>query len=621
VQLTGTASVTAILWGSWIGGTSIDWNTSSNWSCGQIPSISANVTIGTSTNYPTLSGAPVGTANNLSIGSGASLTVTGNTLQIAGAISNSGTFTASSGTIEMKGSSAQSIPANTFAANLVMNLLVNNSAGVSLLGPLGVTGVAKATVGNLASGGNLTLKSTASQTALIDGTGAGNVTGGVAMERYLSSAYGYKYLCSPFTSASLSATLSGNATIPTFYAYNENNSTLISNVTTYTSGWVTTAVSGLSTMTGYAANFGNGGGIQTFSMTGTVNNGSMSATLYNNNRTYTLGFNLVGNPYPSPINWNLANRTNVDNAIYFFNASGASDQYSGVYDSYINGVGSGGSTNIIPSMQGFFVHVTNGAYPVTGSLGFSNAMRTIDLNPTYKAAKFDPRPIMKFSASFDQQNALSDAYVIYLDNKTTRNFDSEYDALKLMNTDIAVPNIYEIVGNSQNLSISGMPEPVDSLTRIPIGIKALKDGWINIVATDLSKLPSDLTIYLEDKSNNVHQDLRKEPKYRFYANTGETNNRFTLVMAMVGYNYSATTPAKLFTLSRTAGTLVIKANLLAGDVGELKITNMLGQNMLTKSITFNQTIEVGADWQSGIYVVTLISGQNSYSEKTIVRRK
>ncbi|MEK7719670.1 MAG: T9SS type A sorting domain-containing protein, partial [Bacteroidota bacterium] len=621
VQLTGTASVTATPWGSWVGGTSIDWNTSSNWSCGQIPGISTNVTIGAATNYPALSTGSVGTTNNLSIGSGASLTVAGNTLQIAGAISNSGTFTASNGTIEMKGSSAQTIAANTFATNTIGNLTVNNASGVTLSGALNVTGIVKATLGNLASGGNLTLKSTTSQTALIDGSGTGEVTGSVTMERYLPSAYGYKYLCTPFTSASLSATLSGNATIPTFYAYNENNSTIISSVVTYISGWVSTAVTGLSPMAGYAANFGQAGGSQTFSMTGTVNNGSMTASLLNHNRTYTLGFNLVGNPYPSPINWNLANRTNVDNAIYFFNASGATDQYSGVYDSYVNGTSSGGSTNIIPSMQGFFVHVSNGAYPVTGSLGFSNAMRTNDPNPTYKAATFDTRPIMRFSASFDKQNALSDAYVIYLDNKTTRKFDSEYDALKLMNTDIAVPNIYEIVGNSQNLSISGMPEPVDSLTRIPIGIKALKEGWINIVAADLSKLPSDLTIYLEDKSNNIHQDLRKEPKYRFYANTGETNNRFALVMAMVGYNYNTAAPEKLFTLSRTASTLVIKSNLLAGDVGELKISNMLGQIMMIKSITFNQTIEVGADWQSGIYVVTLVSGQNSYSEKTIIRRK
>jgi autotransporter-associated beta strand protein len=619
IQLTGTHSVAATPFGSWVGGTSIDWNTAANWTCSQIPGISTNVSIGTATNYPTLNGGSVGTANNLSIGSGASLTVTGNTLQIAGAIANSGTFTASGGTIEMKGSSAQTIPANTFAGNTIASLTVNNSAGVTLSGALNVTDIVKATLGNLAANGNLTLKSSASQTALIDGSGAGAVTGNVTMERYIPSAFGYKYLSSPFTSASLSATLSGNATIPTFYAYNEDNSTIILGVTTYISGWATTGVTGLSPMTGYAANFGDGGNQQTFSMTGSVNDGSMSATLYNHNRTYTQGFNLVGNPYPSPINWNLANRTNVDNAIWFFNASGASDQYSGVYDSYINGVSSGGSTNIIPSMQGFFVHVTNTG---SGSLDFSNAMRTTDLNPTYKAARFDPRPIMRFSASLNQQNALVDAYVIYFDNKTTRMFDSEYDALKLMNTDVAVPNIYEIAGNSQYLSISGMPEPVDSLTRIPIGIKALKEGWMNIAAVDLSKLPSDLTIYLEDKSNNVHQDLRKEPKYRFYANKGDINNRFSLVLAMVGYKYSTTSaPVKLFTLSRTAGTLIIKSNLPEGIDGKLKITNMLGQTLLTKNITFNQSIEVGVDWQSGIYVVTLVSGGNSYSEKTIIRRK
>jgi hypothetical protein len=621
VVLNGTASVTVSSWGSWLGTNSIQWNTSGNWSCGQLPDNTTNVLVATGlTNYPTLSSGLIGKANNLTIESGASVTVSGNTLQIAGTISKSptGTFTASAGTIEMNGSSAQTIPSGTFASNLVDNLIVNNSAGVTLLGPLGVTGIVKATSGNLASGGNLTLKSTVSQTALIDGSGAGDVTGDVTMERYLSSAYGYKYLSSPFSSAALTASLSGSATIPVFYAYIENNSTTINLITTYISGWASTASTSLSPMLGYAANFG-AGGVQTFSMTGSVNNGNMSKTLFNNDRTYTKGFNLVGNPYPSPINWNLANRSNVDNAIYFFNASGG--QYDGSYSSYIDGVSSGGSDNLIPSMQGFFVHVTNGLYPVTGSLGFSNSMRTTDLNPTYKAATFDSRPILRFAASFDQPNAIKDAYVVYWDNKTTRNFDSESDALKLMNTDISVPNLYEIVSNSQKLSISGMPEPNDSLTRIPIGINALKDGWIIISATDLSKLPSEYTLYLEDKSNNIRQDLRRTPTYRFYASSGETNNRFNLIMAIVSDNYSNADPDKLFTLSKINETLQVRSNLFPGDVGELRITNMTGQTLFRKTITSNQTFEVGSsEWKSGIYVVTLVSGNNSYSEKTIIRK-
>jgi hypothetical protein len=437
------------------------------------------------------------------------------------------------------------------------------------------------------------------------------------MERDLATS-GYKYLSSPFSTTTVSdytSYLSATATIPNFYLYNENKTS---------AGWTSYTSGALSPMIGYAANLGAIANAKKISISGTVNNGSFSATLYNHNQTYTLGMNLVGNPYPSPIDWNAVSgwtKTNIDDAMYFFDATGAADEYSGNYYQYVNGVGTGGATNIVPSMQGFFVHVSNGSYPVTATLGMTNSVRTTNLSPVFKSASVDTKSILRFAAGFDGTYSGQDPFVLYFDPSATMQFDGQKDALKLMNTDAAIPNLYEIVGNSQKLSINGIPEPVDSLTRIPIGINALKEGWIIISATDLSKLPSEYTVYLEDKSNNVHQDLRKEPKYRFYANNGETNNRFALVLAMVDYNYSASVPEKLFTLSRIAGTLVVKANLLAGDVGELRITNMLGQIMTTKSITFNQTIEVGADWQSGIYVVTLVSGGNSYSEKTIIRRK
>ena len=54
--------------------------------------------------------------------------------------------------------------------------------------------------------------------------------------------------------------------------------------------------------------------------------------------------NLVGNPYPSAIDWDASSgwtKTNIDNAIYFFKASGT-DQYGGTYSSYVNGVSSDG---------------------------------------------------------------------------------------------------------------------------------------------------------------------------------------------------------------------------------------------------------------------------------------
>ncbi len=113
------------------------------------------------------------------------------------------------------------------------NLTINNSAGVSLQGPLNVTGIVKIQSGNLASDGFLTLASSASGTALIDGSGTGSISGNVTMQRYLPSAFGYKYLSSPFQAATVNEfgdEIDLSASFPLFYRYNESSTT---------SGWVT----------------------------------------------------------------------------------------------------------------------------------------------------------------------------------------------------------------------------------------------------------------------------------------------------------------------------------------------------------------------------------------------
>ena len=161
---------------------------------------------------------------------------------------------------------------------------------------------------------------------------------------------------------------------PTVYRYDESRTS---------SGWVAynDPAGVLEPMNGYSVNFGSVSAPNTVDVSGEVNNGALSLTLYNNNNTYTQGLNLVGNPYPSAIDWDAASgwtKTNIDNALYYFNAS-ATDQYGGTYSSYVNGVSSDGvASNVIPSMQGFFVHVSDGAYPVTGTLAMNNSVRITD---------------------------------------------------------------------------------------------------------------------------------------------------------------------------------------------------------------------------------------------------
>ena len=620
-----TSSTEVIIIGDlvWSGSVNTDWNESGNWHCGVIPDLTTNVRIPNVPNQPILQSGAEGAAKNIVIQSGSSVTVSGNKLRIAGTITNNGTFIASNGTIEMSGSSAQTIPANTFATNTLLNLIVDNASGVTLEGALYITGILKASSGNLATGGYLTLVSSSSQTALIDGTGTGNVTGNVTMQRYLSSAFGYKYFSSPFQSATVNEfadDMDLNAVFPTLYRYDENH---LSPTGTDVSGWIVYKAPGgtLNPLEGYAVNFGSVSSAKTTDMTGVVNNGSLNINLMNHNRIYTKGFNLVGNPYPSPIDWNNPGwtKSNIDNAIYFFNA-GNTDQYTGVYSSYVNGVSTGDADNNIASMQGFFVHVTNGAYPVNATLGTTNSVRVNDLNPTFKKAIIDDRVILRFTASLETKNPIEDALVIYFDEMATQSFDKEQDALKLMNTDILVPNLYTLAPESKQLSISGILAPTDSIIKVPLGLTTFSDGWINFNAKDISQLPLYLHIYLFDTEKSILQDLRRNPEYRFNLKPGEYNQRFSLVFSPLEINEPTTLDEKMFTCSYSSDQLSIKMNLPFSEKGNLMVTNMVGQTLLLKQVFEKETVEISTRLSGGVFVVTVISGKRKESEKILIRK-
>ncbi|MCU0409655.1 MAG: hypothetical protein MUD02_11970, partial [Bacteroidales bacterium] len=236
------------------------------------------------------------------------------------------------------------LPDNVFKANPDLNHLTVTRVNLLNLGNqmLSIHGILLCN-GPLNTNGNITLVSDPTGTALISGSGTGTVTGNVTMQRYLQTGFGYKYFSSPFQAATVSEfgdDMNLGAAFTTFYRYDETRSS---------SGWVNykTGTNILVPMYGYAVNFGAIHGPNTVDITGRVNNGSLSLTLYNNNRPFTKGFNLVGNPYPSPIDWEAASgwtKNNIDNALYFFKSSN-SDQFSGTNSTYINGVSSDGDAD------------------------------------------------------------------------------------------------------------------------------------------------------------------------------------------------------------------------------------------------------------------------------------
>ena len=223
-------------------------------------------------------------------------TSVGGNVVFKGDLGNDGSFINFDNTVVFNGNS-QTLEGNVPV--LFDNLTVGAGTEVTMTTPGQTAGGIVLSDGVLNSDGNLILLSTESRTALIDGSGTGEVAGSVTMQRYLPLGFGYKYFSSPFQDAYVSE-FSDNMKLddpfPAFYRYDENR---------LTSGWVTyiDPAGILNPMEGYAVNFGASDSPITFDVKGTVNNGTLSIDLFNHNNIYTKGFSLVGNPYPSPVDW------------------------------------------------------------------------------------------------------------------------------------------------------------------------------------------------------------------------------------------------------------------------------------------------------------------------------
>jgi hypothetical protein len=372
-------------------------------------------------------------------------------------------------------------------------------------------------------------------------------------------------------------------------------------------------------MQGYAVNFGINQAPITVDITGQVNNNTLlPVTAFNSNRPFTQGFNLIGNPYPSPIDWNSATgwvRSNIDNALYYFNA-GTTDRYTGTYSTYINGISSDGiASNIIPAMQGFFMHVSDGAYPVAATLIFTNGVRINNLSPSFhKEAQSEARPLLRLSARHATAASKGDPLVVYFDHSTTEFFDRDGDALKLMNTDILEPSLYAVSRDTFKLSINGMPYPSDSLTRVPLGIRTQVDGTVIFKCCDIERMPLNLFVYFCDNKSGIKQNVLLHPEYMAQLDAGDESNRFYLLFSDHDLRYQPTQDEAFYVYS-FRNRLYIYMNLPPGEQADLTMHNVLGKILLHQPLQGNGYREMDMECSTGVYIVTIRSASAVYTRK------
>ncbi|TVT38430.1 T9SS type A sorting domain-containing protein [Hymenobacter setariae] len=578
---------------TWTGAVSTNWNTAANWSCGTVPSATSDVVIpaGLGT-YPLTSLGS--TAHDLTIASGASLTL-GAQFVLTGNLTANGTLAPGSSALVCGGSAAQTL-GGTSALRLY-DLTINNTAGVTLTSPLGVRHVLTLPAGNLASGGNLTLLSDASGTAMVvNPAGGGVVTGRATMERFITGATttGYRHYSSPMQTGTATVqefaddvpdfnvnpdfNTQGNGVwpYPTLFQYNEKR--LTTAAPTFDQGWmVPAATDNLTPGRGYSA--------QTTPSTVV----DISGTLASTDVSYSLtrgplaeaGWNLLGNPFPSPLDWDLVPMTDdIDRALYVYVPSGP---YTGTYRSYVNGVGQNGGSKDIAAMQGFFIRATSAMATLklpaaARSQGYSNPIfgRTA-------AVAVATRPLVRLRVQ--SAAGLADEAVVYAEPAATAAFDPAHDAYKVQLNVNGVPSLWSAAGTDK-LAINALPS-LAAVPSLPLGVRVSHSGAHTLQAAELLNLPAGMQVWLEDRELGTRHNLSLTPTYSFSMSVSYTGQRFYLwfetngVLSLAPGALQAAT--HLYPNPATSSTTLEISGLSGAGSVQVELINTLGQVVLKRS--------------------------------------
>ncbi|MHC1774631.1 MAG: T9SS type A sorting domain-containing protein [Lentimicrobium sp.] len=336
---------------------------------------------------------------------------------------------------------------------------------------------------------------------------------------------------------------------------------------------------------------------QTATFTGMLNGYDVTRTLSNMNPGTDLnrvGWNLLGNPFPSAIDWDVFSTGDYDGQVAVW------DEVYGNYRKW-NGTTGDLPGGIIPAQQGFFVKTTtNGA-----ALTIPMAAQVHSPMALYKDAVANALELRA------NGNNYGDATFVHFNSNATADFDSQYDAFKLEGLATA-PQLYNMAAG-YNLSINELPFEGNEV--VNLGFKCGVDGTYSLNASGLESFSSSTPILLEDLKLNILQDLRLNPVYSFNYATNDSEARFKLhFKAATGIADPATNGIFVYSYERT-----VVINNTTNLNGEIRIFDMTGRELKDANMSAASETRLPLQVAVGTYIVKVTTAQGTVNQKVYVK--
>ena len=358
----------------------------------------------------------------------------------------------------------------------------------------------------------------------------------------------------------------------------------------------------------------------TFTLTGPINFGQVTKYLTCDVASNYEGFNLMGNPFSSCIDWDLlvslGNLRSINNAIYFT----LKDKVA----SYVSGIGSDGGTGFIPPLQGFFVQATAS----NGRLIIPPGIRTHKFDQLrYKKAEetsyISPDTISYVRIQLENSIDSTDL-VVRFNKKASIAFDPALDAYEFSKTSGDI-NVWSTI-NEINYSINGLPFP-ESKIEIPLGTNLVKAGVLKLSASEI-RLLDNYSVTLKDNKTNTTIDLKKGENFTFEAEAGVTENRFILSITNLTTDVpKINTPEKKFRIYSSYGTLNIlsMSDEFGSLPGAVTVYDLTGRKVLqVNNLEWNGNGDLKQFGMNpadkGLFIIEVKAGNKKYIEKVNINR-
>ncbi|RZK47890.1 MAG: T9SS type A sorting domain-containing protein, partial [Hymenobacter sp.] len=476
--------------------------------------------------------------------------------------------------------------------------------------------------GNLSIGNGqaFTLLSDANGTAFVANNNGAVATGTATVQRYitpnLNPGPGYRHYSTPVSGNTVADfTTTGFTPIvnvayntspnppavmpfPNVYSYNQSRLSLTNTSPEFDKGFQSpTALTDLLTPTsGYAVNIS---GTALVDFVGTLNTNSYSRVGLTRGTQATAGYQFLGNPYPSAIDYNTVrtNSTGIEDALYVYKSNG---QYTGTYTSYVNGVSGNTGTNVLPIAQGFFVRVATGQ---TGAVNFTNAARlNAPDNTLFQRTAADLRPRLSLTL---RNTASANQTVVYFEQGATPAFDAAFDAHYL-------PAIHGLDLASElstgALSINGQPE-LTAATTVALRLHAAAAGTYTLAVDELLNMPAGYRAYLRDALTSTYTDLTTTPSVFSTATPLATAPAAVAQLVTIYPN-----PA------HGTASLLLPQSLRTGTATQVTVVDNLGRTVLSRTLSATaDALQLPLDaLRTGVYSVQAQTNAGVVAKRLVV---